>query len=224
MPPSREDRRQAILQSAAEEFAKGGYHATKIEDIVASAKIARGTFYLYFTDKRTIFSELVDRFSARLGMSIMRVDPSDGAPPVEKQIRENIRRVLRVFLEDRMMAKIFVADALGVDDAFDAKLMSFYDEVGNLFMKSLRDGQALGIIRVGDERLFAYFTMGGIKEVLFHVVTRGWSYDLESLVDGIYGILRAGFLLGGDAVAQVEQDAAPAPKPRPKRPAVARAR
>lgn len=220
MPPSKEDRRQAILQSAAEEFAKGGYHATKIEDIVASAKIARGTFYLYFTDKRTIFSELVDRFSARLGMAILRVDPADASRPVELQIRENIRRILRVFLEDRMMAKIFVADALGVDDAFDAKLMSFYDEVGNLFMQSLRDGQQLGVIRTGDERLFAYFTMGGIKEVLFHVVTRGWSYDLESLVDGIHGILRAGFLLGGS----VEVAAKPKPKPPAKPTVRARAR
>ena len=206
MAPTREDRRRAILRCAAEEFAKGGYHATKIDDIVAAAKIARGTFYLYFTDKRTIFEELVDRFSARLGMAILRVDPDDAGRTVEEQIRENIRRMLSVFLDDRMMAKIFVADALGVDDAFDAKLMSFYDEIGRLFMQSLTDGQALTVVRAGDVRLFAYFTMGGIKEVLFHVVTRGWKYELEALVDGIFGILRFGFLRrGGPPVVKAKK-------------------
>ena len=224
MAPTREHRRQAILRSAAEEFAKGGYHATKIDDIVAAAKIARGTFYLYFTDKRTIFEELVDRFSARLGMAILRVDPNDTARSVEAQIRENIRRVLGVFLEDRMMAKIFVADALGVDDAFDAKLSSFYDEIGRLFMTSLGDGQKLGVVRAGDVRLFAYFTIGGVKEVLFHVVTRDWQYDLEALVDGIFGILRAGFLRkaavvhaparNGVVVARRTKPARPSPAPR----------
>jgi AcrR family transcriptional regulator len=195
MQKTREDRRQAILHHAAEEFAKGGYHATKIDDIVLSAKIARGTFYLYFADKRTIFSELVDRFFTRLGMAILRVDPKDRERTVEWQIKENIRRVLSGFLEDKMMAKIFITDALGVDDAFDTKLMSFYDEVTKLFMQSLTDGQGLGIVRAGDVRLYATFTMGGIKEILFHLVTRHWEYDIEALVEGIYRVLRVGFLL-----------------------------
>lgn len=208
---SKEDRRAQILAAAREEFAKGGYHATKIDDIVASAHIARGTFYLYFTDKRTIFEELVDRFSARLGMAIQRVDPDDPARTVEDQIKENVRSVLKVFLEDRMMAKIFMADALGVDEAFDARLMGFYDEVGKLFMQSLRDGQARGLVRKGDVRLFAYFTMGGIKEMLFHIVKRDWDYDLETMIDGIYEILRGGYVEGIAVAAKSTGTGGPLP-------------
>jgi AcrR family transcriptional regulator len=191
---SKEDRRIQILSAAREEFAKRGYHATKIDDIVAAAKIARGTFYLYFTDKRSIFEELVDRFSARLGMSILRVDTQDPSRTVEAQVRENIRRVLNVFLEDRMMAKIFVADAVGVDPAFDAKLASFNDEVAKLFMESLREGQRLALVRDGDVRLFAYFTMGGITEVLYQIVTRHLDYGVDGLVESIFQILRQGYL------------------------------
>src|ERR1700680_951270 len=71
--------RQQILTHARDVFAKRGYYAAKIDDIVAAAGIARGTFYLYFEDKRAIFEEIVDRTIARLGMSIVRVDPHDGA-------------------------------------------------------------------------------------------------------------------------------------------------
>jgi len=206
-PATKADRRAQILASAREEFGKGGYHATKIDDIVASAKIARGTFYLYFNDKRAIFEELVDRFSAKLGLAILRVDPNDPSRSIEAQVRENIQRVLQVFLDDRTMTKIFMSDALGVDDAFDAKLMSFYDEVGKIFVTSLVDGQALGLVREGDARLFAYFAMGGIKEMLFHIVTKGWQYDTVALVDGIFFVMERGFLLTAGPRAEAERRA-----------------
>jgi len=44
------ERRQQILSVAREAFAKRGYHQTTIDDIVALAGVARGTFYLYFED------------------------------------------------------------------------------------------------------------------------------------------------------------------------------
>ncbi|MFX8762527.1 helix-turn-helix domain-containing protein, partial [Acinetobacter baumannii] len=90
-----------ILMHARDVFAKSGYHAAKIDDIVAAAKIARGTFYLYFEDKRAIFEEIVDRVLARFGMTIMPVNPHDPVRSVADQVRENIRRILAVLLEDR---------------------------------------------------------------------------------------------------------------------------
>src|SRR5271165_7192284 len=107
------ERRQHILNVARDVFAKRGYHAAKIDDIVASARIARGTFYFYFEDKRAIFEEIVDRTIARLGISIVRVDPNDSARTVADQVRENIRRLVRTLLEDRATTKILLSDALG---------------------------------------------------------------------------------------------------------------
>src|SRR3979409_2533708 len=83
-------RRQQILNEARDVFAKRGYHAAKVDDIIKAAGIARGTFYLYFEDKRAIFDEIVDRVLARVGMAIARVDVEK---PVVPQIKENIRRI-----------------------------------------------------------------------------------------------------------------------------------
>jgi AcrR family transcriptional regulator len=189
------DRRQQILARGRDVFAKHGYHDTTVDDIVAAAGVARGTFYLYFADKRTLFEELVDRFFTRLAMAIHRVDPRDPARPVEAQTRDNIRRILLVLLDDRPMSKILIADAVGVDPSFDGKLLSFYDEIAKLFIESVTEGQSLGIVRAGDARLLAYFTMGGLKEVLLQIVSRGWQVEVEALVDTIYGLVRNGYLL-----------------------------
>src|SRR5687767_15870180 len=87
-------RRQEILAAARDVFARRGYHQSTIDDIVVEAGVARGTFYLYFEDKRAIFSDLIDRFAQQLTMAIVRIDPDDAARTVSEQVHENIRRIL----------------------------------------------------------------------------------------------------------------------------------
>jgi AcrR family transcriptional regulator len=190
----RPERRQQILTVAREVFARRGYHAAKIDEIVAAAGIARGTFYLYFDDKRAIFEEIVDRTIARLGLAIVRVDPHDAARTVAEQVRDNILRIVRILLEDRATTKILLSDALGVDPAFDRKLLSFYDEMSSMLEKSLRDGQELGVVAAGDVRLMSWLTMGALKEAMFQIVQRGAEYDEEKLVGGAFAFFREGFL------------------------------
>ena len=188
------ERRHQILASARDVFAKRGFHAAKVEDIVISAGVARGTFYLYFEDKRAIFEEIVDRFIAKLAMNIVRVDPHDKARSVADQVCENIRRIVGLLLEDQPTTKILLTHALGVDPAFDQKLYSFYDEVSKLLEESLRDGQALGIVEAGDVAMYTSMTLGALKELLYQAVIRNWDYSTERIVGEIFTFLRRGYL------------------------------
>ena len=188
------ERRQKLLQHAREVFAKRGYHATKIEDIVVAAGVARGTFYLYFEDKRAVFEEIVDRTLAKLAMAIMRVDPHDQVRSVADQVRENIRRIVRILLEDRATTKILLTGALGVDEAFDRKVHSFTDEIAKLLSESLAEGQTLGVVNHGEVALLACMTLGALKELLYQVVLREWPLSEDALVDALFGFLRQGLL------------------------------
>jgi AcrR family transcriptional regulator len=190
------ERRQQILGVARDVFARHGYHAAKIDDIVAAAGVARGTFYLYFEDKRSIFEEIVDGMIARLATSIVRVDPRDESRSVAEQVRDNVQRVVRVLLEDHATTKILLSDAPGVDPEFDRKLLSFYEEMSTMLGRTLRDGQKLGVVRAGDARLMSWLAMGALKEVMFQMVRRGVAFDEDKLVDGILAFMRAGCLEG----------------------------
>ena len=193
-PMKKAARRQQILDHARDVFARRGYHAATVDDIVAAVGVARGTFYLYFTDKRDIFEEIVDRMLARIGSAIERVDPHDPSRSVADQMRGNIRRIVTLLLEDRATTKIFLSDALGVDPDFDQKLQSFYDGIAALLRRSLEDGQALGIVVGGDAQLYAFLTLGALKELLFQVVLRGWEQPVDQLVDRTFAFLRGGYL------------------------------
>lgn len=199
------ERRQKILAHARDVFARRGYHDAKIEDIVLAAGIARGTFYLYFKDKRAVFEEIVDRAFTQIGMAIVRVDPKDPARTVAEQVHENTRRIVGTLLEDRPTTKILLTDAVGVDPAFDRKLQSFYEVVEGLLVESLKEGQELGVVAPGDAGMFAYLILGAMKEILYQVVRREAAYSETQVVEGIYDFLGQGCLR-----------VSAAPKPSPK--------
>jgi AcrR family transcriptional regulator len=56
-PPA--ERREAILAAALAEFSARGFAATRLEDVARRAEVAKGTIYLYFRDKETLFQELI---------------------------------------------------------------------------------------------------------------------------------------------------------------------
>jgi AcrR family transcriptional regulator len=194
-PPGKQERREQILSIARDVFARRGYHQTTIDEIVLQAGIARGTFYLYFEDKRAIFSELVDRFALRINQAIVPITTDDADRPVAAQVRENIRGILRTCLGDRALTKILLTDTVGVDPAFDRKLSTFYETVVQLLVESLKDGQALGIVADGEPRVLAYLSIGALKELLYQAVTLGFAEETaDVLTEQIFTFLSGGYL------------------------------
>src|SRR3954462_6174094 len=53
------ERRDAILAAALDEFAARGFAATRLDDVAKRAGVAKGTIYLHFADKETLFQELI---------------------------------------------------------------------------------------------------------------------------------------------------------------------
>jgi AcrR family transcriptional regulator len=52
-------RREAILAAALDEFSSRGFEAARLDDVAKRAGVAKGTIYLYFRDKESLFQELV---------------------------------------------------------------------------------------------------------------------------------------------------------------------
>jgi AcrR family transcriptional regulator len=51
--------RAAIIDAALDEFAARGFAATRLDDVARRAGVAKGTIYVHFRDKETLFEELV---------------------------------------------------------------------------------------------------------------------------------------------------------------------
>jgi AcrR family transcriptional regulator len=53
------ERRTAIIEAALDEFVARGFTATRLDDIAKRAGVAKGTIYLHFKDKESMFEELI---------------------------------------------------------------------------------------------------------------------------------------------------------------------
>ena len=191
-PGNKEARREELLAAARKVFAEKGYHEAKVRDIAAAAGVAKGTVYLYFPDKRSLFSELIDNLFMRLSAAILRVDTGGD---VEAQIKHNLRAILSVLVDDPDTMNMLFAHAAGVDPAFSAKIESLYQGLKTLLTESLEEGQELGIVAEGDARLYASFTLGAMKEILVDVTTHpNEGKSREEIVEAVYRVLQRGYL------------------------------
>lgn len=88
------ERRAAIVEAAMEEFIARGFTATRLDDIAARAGVAKGTIYLHFKDKESMFEELIRTaivpFVSRLA-----------APPsASGTVRGMVESLARLFIQE----------------------------------------------------------------------------------------------------------------------------
>jgi len=188
-------RRAQLLDAAAAVFAEKGYHLAKVDDFVARVGVARGTFYLYFEDKRSIFEELVDRFMERLMDVVIPIELGDPAVDAREALRANLLRVVERFDAEPALAKILLSTAVGIDPGFDRKLVAFYDAITALLERALDQGVEAGLVRPGPIRIRSFCLVGLLKELLYQLLLRDVAIPPGDLVDALLDLLEGGLFV-----------------------------
>ena len=183
---TREVRRQQIKEASLQVFAERGYHATSVSDLVKAAGVARGTFYLYFQSKESLFLELLDDLMTELRAGIKGVDPAADAG-VRAQLPTVIGRVLTAVSANRALTRILFREAIGLDAEVDARLAAFNDQIHEYVIRALRLGRAMGVVREElDLDVAATCIVGGVRYIVQrHIVAEDDDADLEALARGI---------------------------------------
>ncbi len=88
------ERRAAIVQAAMDEFIARGFAATRLDDIAKRAGVAKGTIYLHFKDKESMFEELIRTAIVPL------VGRMTGPPPASGSVRDMIEAVAMTFIRE----------------------------------------------------------------------------------------------------------------------------
>jgi AcrR family transcriptional regulator len=162
----RTERREAILVAAQRVFRDKGYHSASVHDIIDEARIARGTFYLYFDSKQAVFSELVDEFLRVIRGQVRRIslEPGDEAPL--DQLRANFRRVVATVLAHDDVASIILRDPTSFDEESRGHVNLLFAQVLKLIEDAMRVGQGLRLVRQCDVHLVAVTALGGLQQAL----------------------------------------------------------
>ena len=180
----RQARRDQVLRHAKRIFARKGYHRTNVADIIAHARIARGTFYLYFQNKKDLFEELLEQVLGEMRHRIQRLKVGPGEPDPVEQLRNNLHRVLGFVLAERELTDILLNHSMGFDRDLDLRIYDFYEKVADQIQRSLDLGIEMNLVRKCSTRAVAYCILGGIKEVVGQL-SRNRRREIDPLVEEI---------------------------------------
>ncbi|MBN1944932.1 MAG: TetR/AcrR family transcriptional regulator [Bradymonadales bacterium] len=175
-------RKDELKQAAIRVFARRGYHAAKVSEIVAEAGVAQGTFYLYFPSKQALFGEILDDYlslitGAVAGWDLTRVESLE-------QLRQDLKQVAFLLtqgmLRNQELTRIFFHEALAVDPVFNRHIAQFYDQVVALIGVVNRHCIAKGIYRPIDSDVLAQCVVGLIERVVVQYVVNSRVTEEES--------------------------------------------
>lgn len=77
-----EVRRREILRAAGKVLVSRGYHNVHLDDVAAAAGLSKGTLYLYFKDKESLFAEVLEDVIDRLEERLAGLSSEGGAREV----------------------------------------------------------------------------------------------------------------------------------------------
>lgn len=88
------ERRLAIIEAALDEFISRGFTATRLDDIAKRAGVAKGTIYLHFKDKESMFEELIRTALVPL------IGRLHAPPPIGGSVRDAVEGFARTFIQE----------------------------------------------------------------------------------------------------------------------------
>jgi TetR/AcrR family transcriptional regulator, cholesterol catabolism regulator len=149
------ERRDALVQIAAELFAERGYRATTVRHIGVAAGVLSGSLYHHFDSKESILDELLSSYLAEL-LGTYRGIASAGGSPADT-LRELVRASFRSLAEHRAAITVLQNERnhLRTLSRFDY-LTESEEEIRRIWSTVLRDGIAAGDFRADLDPVVTY--------------------------------------------------------------------
>jgi AcrR family transcriptional regulator len=138
------ERRGAIIEAAMDEFIARGFAATRLDDVARRAGVAKGTIYLHFKDKESMFEELI-----RTAIVPLVVRLGSTLPSPDASVRDMVEGFAQNFIQEVAstrrgdIVRLIVAEG----PRFPAVADFYYREVVTRGLAGMRALIELGIAR-----------------------------------------------------------------------------
>lgn len=195
----REATRSEILDAAQKVFARKGYHAASMDDIVKESGLSKGALYGYFDSKEELFLALRARIVEFDLAQVLAAMPK-GASPTEKLVKAGALAVQSQGRLDR--------DLLSVSYEFWSSvpriksLQRYYNELYHenhrLLAELLREGMACGEFRQDlDPEALAWILIAIVDGLGLHTasLSLGVDYDWEAIERAMLSMVQEGILM-----------------------------
>jgi AcrR family transcriptional regulator len=172
------DRPAEILNAALELFVKQGFAATRLDDVARRAGVTKGTIYLYFDSKQSLFRGIVESVLLPALQELER-EVAEFAGPTDALIRRLVRHWWAVVSQQPLagIPKLMVSEAANFPEFARFFVERVVRRARGLFAQVIERGMARGEIRKVDPALAARVLMA---PMMFTAIWRGSMAPFDS--------------------------------------------
>jgi TetR/AcrR family transcriptional regulator, fatty acid metabolism regulator protein len=187
------DKREAILRSATQVFARKGFFNSKVADIAAAAGIADGTVYLYFKSKDEILHSIFDRAMSKFiaeGKTELEAI-ADPSKKLEKIAELHLARLG----SDRDLAIVFQIELRGSTKFMQKFSAAGFAEYLDLIKRTIDEGQRAGKFRSDMKPIVcSKILYGALDEMVTNWILSKKAYPLAPMAGEVMKIFFGGML------------------------------
>jgi AcrR family transcriptional regulator len=169
----KQEKRERLESAGLAHFEELGYDRASIEQISAAADVARGTFYLYFADKRALFAALCDRWyvpvRALLEATAARVDSAATAPELLAVYQEMAMGLTMTGVAYGREINVAFREMRRTGEAGD-ELRRRERELLEIAVGFTRVATERGLIQTRDPRVAAYMVYGASERLYYEML------------------------------------------------------
>lgn len=188
------------MDAAARLFIAKGIDATTIDEIVASADVAKGTFYHYFAAKTDVIAALRDRFAQGF---VARVQAAVDACPAGDAVGRLCAWTAAAV--GAYLDQFQLHDIVFHDFGHDRRQSAEHDAVIDQLMTILAAGIQKGTWSIESPRSTAIVIFHGMHGVVDDAIAAG-SPDRAQIIDTLSALFRR--MLGDGTSRRAERDSA----------------
>jgi AcrR family transcriptional regulator len=170
-------------------FARRGYHAARVDDIVRSARTSHGTFYLYFSNKEDLLRALAVDCASQLTELADDVGPIGPDATGRAELRRFLGRFLDTYRHYGPVIRAWMEDQVG-DRHVDRLGRKAFTAIGDRLALRMRDAR---VAFPAGEAAAVGALMAMLERVSYGIASGRISGDDDVVLDTLTTIVHRGF-------------------------------
>jgi AcrR family transcriptional regulator len=155
-----EEKKEAIIKSAAKAFGRKDFQAATIEEIAKEIKMTKGSLYYYFSTKEEL---LYQAHLLSLNKVISNIEKiNDTVDPPELKMEKAIKQHLEVFAKD-FEGAFLLQQEYNLPEPYRKEIISLRDNYQRNFISIIEEGVKKKVFEVKDIKIAAFCMLGAIN-------------------------------------------------------------
>lgn len=183
----KEEKRLALLDAAESLFKERGPQKTSVSDIADRARVAKGTFYLYFRDKDAVLRALFNRISYRLLNDAYAYVQTQNCTTFPDKVIALVDYIIEYFKHDKLVLMLLQRNLSWPDMSYELK--TNHDSLYARAVQIVRESSDCTLSE--DEimkRISIFVAMCGSS--CYSSIIEGKPYPIDEMKPVLYDIIR----------------------------------